>query len=91
MRTGGGSSGEPGRPGRGKPEGIGVGEPEGDRGRGWDEVQVGGVLSCPVGETGASYFGKRVVNGLTTFTEAAKFRAMEFTQLVRVLIIEGRH
>ena len=83
MRTGGGSSGEPGRPGRGKPEG--------DRGRGWDEVQVGGVLSCPVGETGASYFGKRVVNGLTTFTEAAKFRAMEFTQLVRVLIIEGCH
>lgn len=83
MRTGGGSSGEPVRPGRGKPEG--------DRGRGWDEVQVGGVLSCPVGETGASYFGKRVVNGLTTFTEAAKFRAMEFTQLVRVLIIEGRH
>lgn len=40
---------------------------------------------------GASYFGKQVVNGLTTFAEAAKFRAMEFTQLVRVLIIEGRH
>lgn len=83
MGTGGGSSGEPGRSGREKPEG--------GRGRGRDEVQVGGVLGCPVGETGASYFGKRVVNGLTTFAEAAKFRAMEFTQLVRVLIIEGRH
>lgn len=83
MGAGGGSSGEPERSGRG--------ETGGGTGGGWDEVQVGGVLYCPVGETGASYFGKRVVNGLTTFAEAAKFRAMEFTQLVRVLIIEGRH
>lgn len=51
----------------------------------------GGVLTCPIGEILASYFGKHVVNGLTTVADVAKFRAMEFTQLVRVLIIEGRH
>ena len=55
------------------------------------EVQVAGSLGCPLGENTSPQFGKHLVKRLTHRGKVATFRAMKSTELVRVLITEGRH
>lgn len=55
------------------------------------EVQVAGSFGCPLGENPPPQFGKHLVKRLTHRGKVATFRAMKSTELVRVLITEGRH
>lgn len=55
------------------------------------EVQVAGSFGCPLGENPPPQFGKHLVKRLTYRGKVATFRAMKSTELVRVLITEGRH
>lgn len=70
----------------GRSHGRGV-ESAGGRG----EVQVAGSFGCPLGENPPPQFGKHLVKRLTYRGKVATFRAMKSTELVRVLITEGRH